>query len=169
MQFIPVKQLVASLALCAFASAAWAQYVWTDEKGAKQFSDMPPPASVPKNRILKQPGGAIKSVAAAASTAAAPASAEGAAPKASLSAAEKNADFMKRRAEQAEKDKKAASEAQAARDKAQNCEKARKYQNALASGQRLASTDGNGERVFLNDEQRSREMRDTSRILADCK
>ncbi|RJG00881.1 DUF4124 domain-containing protein [Noviherbaspirillum sedimenti] len=170
MQFIPVKQLAASLVLCAFASVAWAQYVWTDEKGAKQFSDMPPPASVPKNRILKQPGGAFAApVTATASASAAPANADDAAPKTPLSTAEKNADFMKRRTEQAEKDKKAASEAQAARDKAQNCDKARKYQSALASGQRMASTDSNGERVFLEDEQRSREMRETNRILADCK
>ncbi len=153
MQFIRAKQLAACLALSALSCLAWGQYVWTDDKGVKQFSDMPPPASVPQSRILKQPSGRMPA-------AAAPASAEaeaGRAPKAPLTTAESNADFMKRRAEQAEKDKKAAAEAQAARDKASNCEKARSYQRALDSGLRIARTDKNGEREFMSDEQRSRE------------
>lgn len=167
MHFIPVKKLAASLVLLAFASAAWAQYVWIDERGVKQFSDQPPPASIPKARILKQPSGSFIAPTPAKTTA--PAGAGNAAAKAPLSTAERNADFMKRRAEQAEKDKKATDEAQAAKDKAKNCENARKYQTALASGQRMASTDSNGERVFLSDDQRKREMQETNRVLADCK
>lgn len=167
MHVIPVKKLAASLVLLAFASAAWAQYVWIDERGVKQFSDQPPPASIPKARILKQPGGSA--IASTPADSAAPAGAGTAAAKTPLSTAERNADFMKRRAEQAEKDKKAADEAQAAKDKAKNCENARKYQTALASGQRMASTDSNGERVYLSDDQRNREMQETSRVLADCK
>ena len=165
MQFIRAKQLAACLALSALSSLAWGQYVWTDDKGVKQFSDMPPPASVPQSRILKQPSGTLP----AATATAAPADGEAAAPKAPLSTAEKNAEFNKRRAEQAEKDKKAAAEAQAARDKASNCEKARSYQRALDSGVRISRADKNGEREFMSDEQRSREQQETSRILADCK
>lgn len=167
MHVIPVKKLATSLVLLAFASAAWGQYVWTDERGVKQFSDQPPPASIPKARILKQPGGFAASP--SPSEAAAPAGSSNAAPKAPLSTAERNADFMKRRAEQAEKDKKAADEAHAAKDKAKNCENARKYQTALASGQRMASTDSNGERVYLSDDQRNRELQEANRVLADCK
>lgn len=167
MHFIPVKKLAASLVLLAFASAAWAQYIWTDERGVKQFSDQPPPASIPKARILKQPGGST--ISSSPADTAAPVAAGNAAAKAPLSTAERNADFMKRRAEQAEKDKKAAVEAQTASDKSKNCENARKYQTALASGQRMATTDQSGERVFLSDEQRNREMQETNRILADCK
>ena len=164
MQFIRAKQLAACLALSALSCLAWGQYVWTDDKGVKQFSDMPPPASVPQSRILKQPSGRMPAAAAPAS-----AEAEAGEPKAPLTTADRNADFMKRRAEQADKDKKAAAEAQAARDKAKNCESARSYQRALDSGQRIARTDKNGEREFLSDEQRNREMRETSRVLADCK
>lgn len=166
MHVIPVKKLATSLVLLAFASAAWAQYVWIDERGVKQFSDQPPPASIPKARILKQPGGFAASP--SPSEAAAPAGTSNAAPKAPLSTAERNADFMKRRAEQAEKDKKAADEAQAAKDKAKNCEKTRKYQSALASGQRIGTVGQNGELVILNDEQRKREMQEASRILDNC-
>lgn len=162
MHFTGFKRLAASAVLLAFASAAWAQYVWIDDKGTKQFSDMPPPASVPANRILKQPG---KGTATAAPASAA---AEDSAAKAPPSLADRNAEYNKRRAAQAEKEKKAEQEAQAARDKAKNCDNARTYQRALESGRRLASTDQNGERVFMTDEQRSREMQETSRVLAGC-
>jgi hypothetical protein len=36
-------------------TAVFAQYIWLDEKGGKLYSDTPPPPSVPKNRILKEP------------------------------------------------------------------------------------------------------------------
>lgn len=167
MQLTCVKRLAASLALLAFASSAWAQYVWIDDKGTKQFSDMPPPASVPKNRVLKQPGKTL-TPADAVPDAGASTGADNAT-KAPPSLAERNAEFNKRRAEQAEKDKKAADEAQAARDKAKNCENARIYQRALESGQRLSSTDKNGERVYISDEQRNREIQEANRVLAGCK
>ncbi|BBB67028.1 hypothetical protein UNDYM_2775 [Undibacterium sp. YM2] len=65
-----------SLAFCAVAHA---QYVWIDDKGNKQFSDLPPPKSVPKDKILKAPGGAKAAQAPAADDKAA--SASQAAPK----------------------------------------------------------------------------------------
>src|SRR5205823_1792862 len=55
------KRVAAVLAVSGFSCAAQAQYVWLNERGVKQFSDMPPPASVPENRILKSPGAAPRS------------------------------------------------------------------------------------------------------------
>lgn len=167
MKTIQLKHLAAAAAAFAAlstAGAAFAQYVWIDEKGVKQFSDMPPPASVPAGRILKQPGGKP-----------AEAPAEGTAPppaqpaKAEMTTAEKNAEFRKRKTEQAEKEKKAAEEARASADKAKNCERARDYLRALESGERLTRTDRNGERAFLSDEQRQQETKETRRVLQDCK
>ncbi len=163
-------RLTAALTLCIFSSAAWAQYVWTDERGVKQYSDQPPPASVPKNRILKhpsawKPGAASNTEAPAAADA--KAGEEAAKPAPTL--ADRNADFAKRRAEKEEKDKKAAEEAKIASEKTKNCQSARNYRNALASGQRVALTDKDGQRNVLNDEQRKRELADADRILADCK
>lgn len=40
----------------AIALPAQAQYVWLDARGVRQFSDRPPPPSVPDSRILKGPG-----------------------------------------------------------------------------------------------------------------
>lgn len=158
--------LAATLVLAGLFSpvTAAAQYVWLDEKGTKHFSDMPPPPSVPRGRILKQPGGAPP---AAPQESVEEKPATPAKPEPTL--AEKNAEFRKRKAEQAEKEKKAAEEAVRAADNAKNCERAREYQRSLDSGERIVRTDKNGERAYLSDEQRARESRDNRRIIDDCK
>src|SRR5687767_2366081 len=43
--------------LCACCALAQAQWVWVNEKGIRQYTDQPPPASVPPSRILKAPPG----------------------------------------------------------------------------------------------------------------
>jgi Domain of unknown function (DUF4124) len=159
---LPRSLALAALLLLAYAGNASAQYSWIDERGMKQYSDRPPPASVPKSRVLKQPGGA---------TAAAPAeeARPSAAPAAAPSLAERNAEFRKRQAEQAEKEKKTAEEARIAADRSRNCERARDYQRTLESGVRIGTMGKDGERGFLSDEQRAREVQETRRALADCK
>ncbi|OWW22170.1 DUF4124 domain-containing protein [Noviherbaspirillum denitrificans] len=153
----------AAVAALLLPVAASAQYIWLDEKGSRHYSDMPPPPSVPSNRILKQPG-------APASAQQNPADEKPAnAAKTAPTLAEQNAEFRKRRADQAEKEKKAADEAARAADKAKNCERAHDFQRLLDSGERIARTDKNGERTFLTDEQRARESRENRQTLADCK
>lgn len=163
-----VRHLAASaiaMTTLAVAGAAFAQYVWLDERGIKQFSDMPPPASVPANRILKQPrGGTIPAITPAENATPAPSSA-----KPELTTAEKNAEFRKRMIEQAEKEKKAADEARVASEKAKRCEHARDYLRTLDAGGRMARVDKNGERTFLTDEQRAQERSDAQKVLAECK
>ncbi len=156
-----------------FAASSHAQYVWLDEKGVKQFSDMPPPNSIPKNRILKtplksmqEPSKESKDPNQEATNGAVVANEKLQKP---VTTASKNEDYMKRKLEQEEKDKKAAAEKQAASDKANNCERARSYQQSLEAGVRITSTDKNGERSFLSDEQRAKELGDLKRSLSDCK
>lgn len=151
-------------ALCA-SKVALAQYAWVDEKGVKQFSDMPPPASVPAVRILKQPASPLRAASDESRTAVSDTNAEN--PSKTIS--EQNTEYKKRRAKQAEKEKKAAEEAKLAADKAKNCDRARDYQHTLESGERIMRTDRNAERAFLTDEQRSQEMRDNRQILDSCK
>ena len=154
-----------------FSAIAHAQYIWLDEKGTKQYSDMAPPASVPLKRILKEPGSPSRTLSAAPAKSAK----EGAPPvdkeknTAPMTIAEKNADFQKRRAKQAEKEKKAGEEAQMASDKTKHCEQARAYQRALQSGERLASVDKNGQRYFISDEQRAKESQEAKHIVDACK
>jgi hypothetical protein len=147
---------IAALALFCHAGTAFAQYVWLDERGVKQYSDQPPPPSVPAGRILKQRG-----------TAKAHPSAASAAPT-QPSTADQNAAFRKRQAERAEKDKKAAEEQQLAADKGKACEKAQNYQRVLTSGVRISQSGKDGERSFLSDEQRAQELEETRRVLASC-
>jgi hypothetical protein len=156
-----------ALALAGCTSAALAQYVWLNDKGVKQYSDVPPPASVPGSRILKAPGDVPRADNAAQASDSS-ADTQQAKP-AAKSLAEQKADFEKRRREQAEKDKKAAEQAKLAAARKKNCETARDYNRALSSGQRISRVNAAGERVYISDEERAREERDTQRALADCK
>ncbi|MBI3228703.1 MAG: DUF4124 domain-containing protein [Burkholderiales bacterium] len=169
--------MLASSALL-FCSAANAQYVWLDDKGVKQFSDQPPPASVPAKRVIKGPN--VKKVEPKADakaeatgtdgekeapTASAPANS----PKPPPTLAERNADFQKRKAEQAEKEKKAAEEAQRSQDLKKQCDRLAAYQRTLETSGRISQTNKNGERELLNDQQIEQEKREVKRNLENCK
>ena len=170
MSILRVSRLGATLLLSfAFCAVAQAQYVWIEDKGNKQFSDMPPPKSVPKDKILKTPGGAKAAQAPAADNKAV--SASQAAPKLEkpVTLTNKNEDFNKRRAEQAEKEKKTEEEKTAAAEKAKYCDRARGYQQTLNSGVRISRVDKNGEKSFITDAQREQETTDVKKALADCK
>ena len=156
---IRLMRFVACAMLAAGCSGALAQHVWLDNKGVKQYSDMPPPPGTPASRILQSPGPR------AAAVEVAPATDKPAAP----SVAERNAAFEKRRIEQAESEAKSDEQARVAADNARNCEQARSYQRTLASGQRIAKLDKNGERAFLSDMERAQEMATAQRVLAQCK
>lgn len=172
MSAIWLKRIATVLTMLGWAAAASAQYVWLDEKGIKQFSDMPPPAAVPKSRILKNPGTTARTTTDMSTDNAENSAGKASAPtkaQAPMTTAEKNADFQKRRLEQAEKEKKAAEKTKLDADRVKSCERARIYNRSLESGERLSGTDKNGERYFLNDEQRAQESRDTKRVLDECK
>ena len=165
--------------LGATCSMAWAQHVWVDEKGIKQYSDKPPPASVPRERILKpapkpvasliQSAPARSAAADAPATPAGPASpAASAGGKAPPTLADRNADFNKRRAEQAEKDKKIREQEKLAQDKAKNCERAASYKRSLESGARITRVDSKGEPAFLTDAQRADDIREAQKMLEGC-
>lgn len=168
--------LKSALTLCAlgFAAPSLAQYVWLDENGRKHYADTPPPTSVPANKIIKSPFSHTPKTPAVNvnaetvtqpeknSTAASPSVAP-------VTTAEKNADFQKRRIEQAEKEKKEADESKYKADVAKNCERARNYQRILDSGQRIGNTDKNGERTLMSDEQRTQEANETKKMLDQCK
>jgi hypothetical protein len=176
MKTVWLKRIAVALVILNSGIAAHAQYVWLDEKGRKQYSDMAPPANIPKSRILQEPGTAVRSVSqttSAASTEKDENSVNSGSPsvkaKAPMTIAEQNAEFQKRRIEQADKEKKAAEKTKSDADKAKNCDRARVYNRSIESGERLARTDQSGERYFLSDDQRAQESRDVRRILEDCK
>jgi hypothetical protein len=169
MKRIRVMHIAAALAAATLTSMAFGQYVWIDERGVRQYSDMPPPASVPGSRILKQPGAATAPTTGSDVASANAISTTEPTAKSPMTTAERNADFQKRKAELAEKERKAAEAQKLAIDKTRNCERGREYQRSLESGGRIARADKNGERSFMTDEQRSRELADTKRALENCK
>ncbi|TFW31385.1 DUF4124 domain-containing protein [Duganella callida] len=148
------------------ALPALAQYVWVDDKGIKHLSDRPPPPNVPDKRILKAPGKPSFNPDAVTDLQVEPASP--ATPRAPT-LAERDADFNQRRTEAAEAQQRAAAEAQRKADTAANCEAARQNQMALDQGLRLSSIDKNGERGYMNEEQREDLRKKTQKVLADCK
>ncbi|MDO9217736.1 MAG: hypothetical protein Q7U14_10715, partial [Lacisediminimonas sp.] len=169
------------IVLCGAAvccSMAWGQYVWLNEKGVKQYSDKPPPPSVPDSRIIKPARNAGTQAASALASPPAPAAGDAparpadAAPQASgkgaPTIAERNADFNKRRAQQAEADKKTADQQKLAQEKASNCERAASYKRSLESGARIARVGKNGEQAFISDEQRAQEIKEASKLLEGC-
>lgn len=156
--------MATAFAIC-LPSLGFAQYVWLDEKGTKQFTDTPPPPNVPKSRIIKSPKASI-SLQPTKADSEKPASDEKITKP--VTTASQNEDFNKRRAERQEKEAKAQAEAQAAADKAKNCERARAYQQALESGTRIGTTDKNGERSVMDDSQRERELAEARKVTSAC-
>lgn len=164
---------IAGLALfCALPLVATAQWQWIDRNGQKIFSDSPPPPDVPESKILKRPGvrptpsvalvpasgasGARPAASAAASAASRPASNASAAAEAQKQAAEAAA-------------KKAADE-KLAKDKAENCARAKQALATLNTGQRVRQTNAKGEMEYMTDEQRTVESKRLQGMVgSDCK
>jgi hypothetical protein len=167
------KSVLIAFLVCT-VNSAWAQYVWLDDKGVKQFSDTPPPPNTPKNRIIKGPAPATPEKIRAAvnqdssASAVASASAAASAKAGPLTTAERNAEYNKRKQEQAEKEKKDAAEAEQRVARQRNCEAARAHQRDLDSGVRIGQIDKNGERSFLTDEQKAQKSRENRKILDGC-
>jgi len=148
------------------SATAFAQtpYVWIDEKGNKQFSDQPPPASVPKSKILKYSGRTVDAQDSLPDI-------DGDASKTAKqpeTLADKELAYKKRHDEAALKDKKAETDAKNAAIKADNCKRASEYKAALDSGQRVSQTDANGNRSFLSDDARAQQLNDVNQKLSDC-
>jgi hypothetical protein len=149
---------LAALLACA-TSAASAQYAWIDANGVKQYSDVPPPPSVPASRVLKSPGSLAAPPAAAA---------QEAAPSAGPSLAEQEAEFQKRRAAAEEKRRADEQQARLEANKRSVCEAARAQKRALDSGERLWRIDASGQRRYLEDADRAAQLREVQRTLEAC-
>lgn len=170
------RSLLVGAALLTAATLAHAQYVWIDGQGHKVYSDRSPPASVPLKNVIRAPGlGAEPKGAAAQDTpeAAAP-TAKGkpgdgtGKPSGPMTTAEREADYRKRRTEAAEKEKKEAEEAKRRADMAAACADLRGSQKTLAAGVRMATTDANGQRTILSDEERKQRAQRVADALKDC-
>lgn len=135
---------------------------WVDENGRIHYSDLPPPVSV-KTKQLHTSSGSSDS----ADTSGETASSEPAAPK---TIAEREAEL--RKAQQAKKDAadKAAKEQADEEAGKDYCDQAKLSLKALQEGMRIAQIDANGERSYLDDEQRQQRIAKTQQdISRHCK
>ena len=167
-----IAALAVGLAI-ACPGAAFAQaYKWRDEKGGIVFSDTPPPPSIPRANILQGPKGKFVSAPVAASgapvsgSAAVSAKAESSAPK---TTAEREADYRKRQLEAQKKTKETDEKSAQEQQRQANCESLRQHLVSLESGQRIARTDSKGERFFVDDEQRAKDIVKARQDLAASK
>ncbi len=154
-------QLAVGGTLLMIASLGHAQYAWVDAKGVKQFSDRPPPPSIPAKNVLKAPR--LAAVVALDEATAAPAATVAAVKAAPKSVADREADYRKRQVDKAESDKKAEGEAEVARNKLAACTSARQSRAQLDSG--VAMRDGSEERSWLTDKQRDERKAAANKII----
>lgn len=152
---LSLAKSVIFVASCAFAAAAGAQaYKWIDKDGRTRYGDTPPTG------VKATP---LQGVPAAPVTApAAPKDAKSGKPPLSPEAA-----FRKREQEREEADQKAAKERAEADTRRVNCERAQAGLRMLESGQRVATTNQAGERVFLDDAQRAKEAERAQQAVKD--
>ena len=173
----PMKLLrVISLGLAMLPALACAQWQWIDKDGRKVFSDRSPPADIPARSILKQPGGKAPPPTAEAeaevpnSSASAPAAAaKTAANVPKISGKDKALEEKKKAAAEEEEAKKKVVDEKFARDKAENCERAKRSLQTFTSGQRIRAANAKGEMDYLTDDQRATETKRLQGITADCK
>lgn len=143
------------LALAFSGGALAQQYKWTDKDGKLQYGDIPPPGV--KATPLKLPPPGTGTVAPAAKK-------DG---KKELSP---EAAFQKRQQEARDNEEKAAKERADSQAKRENCESAQSSLRMLQSGQRVSTTNAAGERIFIDDAQRAREIERTQRSVSEwCK
>ena len=120
------------------AQAESGRWQWQDSQGRRVFSDLPPPASVPEQRILQRPGPELP---AAASSLTSPAENPPASANSAKSPGAAQEPLYRRNAAELR----------------ENCRRARATLATLASGLRLYSLDEKGAQVLMDDAMRAQE------------
>jgi hypothetical protein len=143
------RTLFFALAMVFAAAALAQQYKWIDNNGKTQYGDTPP-AGVKATPLKGSSAPAAEDKAAAKDAKAAA--------KGPLTPAQQEADFRKRQLEAEKSRDKDEKKAQDAESKRANCQSAQEQIRAFEGGQRIARTDANGERYYVDDDQRAAEL-----------
>ena len=154
---MPVRKIIFVAAALAFSAGASAQsYNWKDANGHTRYGDTPPPgvAATPirgPTRIPSpEPAEAKDEKTGKAETPLTPEQA-----------------FRKRQQDRAAAEEKAAKERANAEAKQSNCQTAQTQLRLLESGQRMATLNAAGERVYLDDSQRAAETARAQKAVSD--
>lgn len=133
-------------------------YRWVDKDGKVRYGDSPPPGV--KATVMKGTAGPVASPATAAKDA------KGAA-KAPVDPAQA---FNERQLKAKEDAAKAEKESVSAAARQKNCDRAQGFLRSLEAGQRISTTNAQGERAFLDDAGRQAQIEETrSEIAKNCK
>ena len=139
-----MKRSALAAVTLATAIAAQAQvYQWLDEHNQTVISDRPPAGPVRQLRRIDK-------------TVSPPASEPAAAPAKTL--ADRDMEFRKRQQEARDAAEKSDNEQRANARKREDCDALRRYLRTLESGERIQNTDARGERYYLDDSERAREI-----------
>jgi uncharacterized protein DUF4124 len=153
-----IVRLLLSVLLLGLALPVSAQlYKWVDADGRVHYTDQPPPADAKQDQKLNirktQPG------------AVAPTDAQ--TPAAPQSTAEKDLEFRKRKIDQEQAQAKAA---EAENESRERCASAQRRLYTYLDAGRIYSIDDNGERVYLDDDARQRDIEAARKDVArHCK
>lgn len=165
-----LKPLLAVLA-CSLCFGASAQWRWIDSNGRTVFSDRAPPQDVPEKNILKRPGMRNPVPETPASVAV---GGGVTAPLPTSNGTDKTLTEKKKQAERQAADTQAAQrkaeEEKIAKLRADSCTRARQAKAGLDAGGRMARTNAQGEREFLDDHARAQESARIQTVIdTDCR
>jgi hypothetical protein len=142
-------RLLGAGALALSSLLAHAQYSWLDDKGARVYSDRPPPPGTPAGRILKAPHGVEPATAPAAP-----------------GWKQREADYRERSAQRDKEEREA--DARRRKERDAQCTWARTAQKQLEASRRLEWKNEKGEQEMMSDETRAREKQRVQQILSNC-
>ncbi len=157
--------LVLAMLLLAAAGASAQPYKWVDKNGRVQYGDMPPPGA--SATPLRTPSGRAAPPASEEPKDEAKDQAKDETKKQPLTAAEQEAEFRKRRDEAEQQRQKQAKAAEEVAARKQNCVVAQNQLRTMESGQRIARTNAQGERYFLEDAQIAQETAKARQAVQD--
>lgn len=139
------------------AGVAAQQFKWVDKDGRVQYGDTPPPG-VKAQRLRPPPPGSS------------PAPSSAAKKDGDKKPLSPEAAFQKRQKDAKEADEKAAKDRAEADTRKANCDAAQASLRQIQSGQRIATMNAAGERVFVDDAGRAREEERAQKAVAEnCK
>jgi hypothetical protein len=154
------------LMLCLSLPAFAQMYKWVDSNGKVQYSDKPPPGNI-KGEKLREPATAPAPAAAATGESKGKGEAKKDAAKTGpKTLAEQEQAFRKRQLDAAKAQEEEAKKQAEARDKAENCSRARSAVANMQMGGRQMRTDEKGERVYLDEQQIAQEIARAQQIAA---
>jgi flagellar biosynthesis GTPase FlhF len=169
-----------------------AQFIWINERGIKQYSDKPPPANTPKDKIIKglqAPVLASKNPSANSNNSSTSIGADGSAvPNVNANTnqdsnkvnetprqlmqkkiAAQEEEFTKYKKAREEEEKKEQEEREQKLEKEKTCSRALSYKQSLEMAGPITIFNKKGEKEILSDEARKKDLEEAQKILSECK